>query len=249
MSDNIEWTPEMIAKLRALWAQTDPKLSTDEIGRKLGCSKSAAIGKAHRIGVAARPSPIRPPGGNATPDPRRPRSLEGPTLPIPASIDGEPPSPLMEKGPPRAWSLWCGQLATPVFNKMRRAKHKGDCPVSLQRLSIRLWECTCGVSQPGSGVVAKASLPAVLKPVAPIVARPKSIVRAAVPEPITVVVPTLFKPRRQAQCCWPTGEKKTLRYCDDVAEPGRPYCSVHCAQAYTKHRSDRVDVTAGLGAG
>jgi GcrA cell cycle regulator len=52
------WTPELIEKLSALWAEG---LSTAEIGRRLGISKNAVIGKAHRLLLTARPSPLKSP--------------------------------------------------------------------------------------------------------------------------------------------------------------------------------------------
>lgn len=45
------------AKLRRLWA--DRKLSTAEIGRRLGVSKSCVCGKAGRLGLPRRDSPIK----------------------------------------------------------------------------------------------------------------------------------------------------------------------------------------------
>ena len=50
-----DWAGEKIANLRELWA-TD--LSTAEIGKRMGISKSAVVGKAHRLNLPARPSPI-----------------------------------------------------------------------------------------------------------------------------------------------------------------------------------------------
>lgn len=50
-----EWTPERIAALIALWNE---ELSTAEIGRRLGITKNAVIGKVHRLGLPQRrPSP------------------------------------------------------------------------------------------------------------------------------------------------------------------------------------------------
>ncbi|HJS88304.1 MAG TPA: GcrA family cell cycle regulator, partial [Acetobacteraceae bacterium] len=82
----MEWTEETIARLRALWAEGH---STAEIGRRLGISKNAVVGKAHRLDLTARPSPIRPsPDG---PRPRPPaRRGTGPTLPPLASTRSIP---------------------------------------------------------------------------------------------------------------------------------------------------------------
>jgi GcrA cell cycle regulator len=71
-----EWPENTVAQLRELWSEGH---STTEIGRRLGVSKNAIVGKAHRLDLPARPSPIKrgAPGG---PRPRRrakviPRSL------------------------------------------------------------------------------------------------------------------------------------------------------------------------------
>ena len=52
----MSWTPELIESLQNLW---NDGLTTTEIGRRLGMSKNAVIGKAHRLGLNGRPSPIR----------------------------------------------------------------------------------------------------------------------------------------------------------------------------------------------
>ncbi len=90
------WDEETIRSLRDLWAQG---LSTAEIGRRLGVSKNAIVGKAHRLDLDARPSPIRrdaakPATERAAPLPR----MAGPTLPPLASSGVEVyPPPAMEQ--------------------------------------------------------------------------------------------------------------------------------------------------------
>lgn len=56
MSDDT-WTPARIDELRALWNQT-PRLSSLAIARRMAMTKSAVLGKAHRLQLPARPSPI-----------------------------------------------------------------------------------------------------------------------------------------------------------------------------------------------
>ncbi|MCK8783218.1 GcrA cell cycle regulator [Roseomonas sp. NAR14] len=51
----MDWTAEAIERLRALWAEGH---STAEIGRRMGVSKNAVVGKAHRLNLPPRPSPI-----------------------------------------------------------------------------------------------------------------------------------------------------------------------------------------------
>ena len=51
------WTESRLAKLRELW---DEKLSISKIGVALGVSRNAIAGKAHRLGLEKRQSPIKP---------------------------------------------------------------------------------------------------------------------------------------------------------------------------------------------
>ena len=52
------WTSDKIKQLTKLWNKGK---STVEIARELGISKNAVVGKVHRLGLDARPSPIRVP--------------------------------------------------------------------------------------------------------------------------------------------------------------------------------------------
>ena len=50
------WTEDRLVKLRELW---DKKLSISKIGEALGVSRNAIAGKAHRLGLEKRQSPIK----------------------------------------------------------------------------------------------------------------------------------------------------------------------------------------------
>ncbi len=52
----MSWTDEMVAELTKLWEEG---LTTGEIGKRLGISKNAVVGKAHRLNLQSRPSPIK----------------------------------------------------------------------------------------------------------------------------------------------------------------------------------------------
>lgn len=66
-----DWTDNTLATLRRLWEE---KHSTAKIGRRMGISKNAIVGKARRIGLPSRPSPIKPskPGETRAPRLQRP---------------------------------------------------------------------------------------------------------------------------------------------------------------------------------
>lgn len=52
----MSWTDEKVDTLKQLWSEGH---TTGEIGKKLGVSKNAVVGKAHRLGLESRPSPIK----------------------------------------------------------------------------------------------------------------------------------------------------------------------------------------------
>lgn len=65
------WSADDDEKLRALW---DEGLSTAQIGLRMNRSKNSVIGRAGRLDLPARPSPILPRGSGAQPRNRAPRA-------------------------------------------------------------------------------------------------------------------------------------------------------------------------------
>ena len=54
----MSWTEERIDRLKSMWAEgATASQIADELG---GVSRNAVIGKAHRLGLEARPSPVKP---------------------------------------------------------------------------------------------------------------------------------------------------------------------------------------------
>jgi len=96
------WTPEKVENLKTLWSQG---LSITQIGKHLGMTRNAVVGKAHRIGLEKRTSPIV----------RRPR----PAAPIQPPL----PQPILHTGAQRCqWPIgdpktsdfrFCGKSSLP----------------------------------------------------------------------------------------------------------------------------------------
>ena len=132
----MEWDEEKIALLRALWAEGH---STAEIGRRMNVSKNAVVGKAHRLNLPARPSPIRRDGVTGTPRPAAPRRVVGPTLPPLATtlrLSPEPPrvtaappgpSPEVAREPPQAGEPAAVARPAPVRTAVARSAHPIAC--------------------------------------------------------------------------------------------------------------------------
>jgi len=121
-TSSADWDTDTVCRLRQLWAEGH---STAEIGRRMGISKNAVVGKAHRLDLPARPSPIR--RGFDTPPrpPRRPSCPPlaqlvplAPTLPHVREATSRKPGPSALAVPrgktPCCWPI--GEPSSPSFH-------------------------------------------------------------------------------------------------------------------------------------
>ncbi len=92
----MSWNTEKIEELTKLW---DQGLSASVIGKKLGVSKNAVVGKAHRLKLPARPSPIKR-DGSATPR-RRVLNIRPQVEPAPEASSYTPPVAQRKEAPRR----------------------------------------------------------------------------------------------------------------------------------------------------
>jgi GcrA cell cycle regulator len=107
----MSWTDERIERLTTLWTQG---MTASQIAEELGgVSRNAVIGKAHRLGLQSRPSPVKPneePGAEereAAPAPQ-PRAAEPDGKPAPAAA-----APSSEAAPAEAAPAQPAQPAAP----------------------------------------------------------------------------------------------------------------------------------------
>lgn len=215
------WTDERIQLLTQYW---DEGRSASQIAELLGegLTRNAVIGKAHRLGLSSRPSPLKLAEGKPAADgeakaPRAPRAraarpaLDADTAPADAPlgeaatvIDGDP---LVE---PEA------APATPVPAAPVRVAPVAPAPAA--------------VSAP---VAASAPAPAP-RPVMPPPAR------SAKGGKVTLL------DLNDRICRWPIGhpDEPDFHFCGRPVSPGFPYCGDHCLLAY-QAQMPRKDRPAG----
>jgi GcrA cell cycle regulator len=89
----MSWTDERIERLKALWTQGNTASQiADDLG---GVSRNAVIGKAHRLGLQSRPSPVKPNEGGH----EEPEALAAPAAPAPREEKASPAAPAPEAAP------------------------------------------------------------------------------------------------------------------------------------------------------
>lgn len=146
MARGEEWTGAQRDTLRRLWSvREDGKaLPSSEIGRRMGFTKNAIVGAAHRMGLEPRPSPIKRAEGAPARKHRaaarvteaRPLAdLSGPALPVIAPV-AAPPVAVSE--PPRP-------VAAPV---MFRPRPSSQCCWPIGEPGDRDFRFCDGVAEP-----------------------------------------------------------------------------------------------------
>ena len=84
VNEFMSWTDERIDRLKKMWSQgATASQIADELG---GVSRNAVIGKAHRLGLDARPSPVKP-------GEEKPAKAAAPAAEKPAKADTPKPAP------------------------------------------------------------------------------------------------------------------------------------------------------------
>jgi GcrA cell cycle regulator len=87
------------------------------------------------------------------------------------------------------------------------------------------------------------------RPLPPLIDKPVAVT----PRPVIAAPPPVVRPPpsylpRTAECCWPLGTGRQVRFCDADTVPGMPYCEGHCELAYeTKGWRQRVGDAATMG--
>jgi len=211
----MSWTDERIDRLKAMWTQgATASQIADELG---GVSRNAVIGKAHRLGLEARPSPVKPgeeketPAKASRPAAARPAktaktesSAEAPHADDVAPGDAPP-----GRGP---------DLKPAPTGQAARPQGAGGPDSNIQYRSV------------GPGGFIRQGPGDTQAPIPP--APPRRLVPAK--PSAEVADKTSLLDLNDRICRWPIGHpgEPDFHFCGQQANPGFPYCVQHCGVAY-----------------
>jgi len=205
----MSWTDERIEKLTKMWegGATASQIA-DELG---GVSRNAVIGKAHRLGLKARPSPVKANEKEAgpAPAPKAPRAESAPSAPRPA------PAPKAEAAP---------RAPAPAPRPAPQAGPAADgTPAPAPAPQPRIVSV-------GPGGFLRQGPGDQQAPIPP--APPRRLVPAK-PSP-EIADKTSLLDLNDRICRWPMGHpgEPDFHFCGDKVNPGFPYCVDHCGRAY-----------------
>ncbi|MEO7687706.1 MAG: GcrA family cell cycle regulator [Sphingomonas sp.] len=205
----MSWTDERIDTLRKMWeaGQTASQIA-EELG---GVSRNAVIGKAHRLGLQSRPSPVKP----NEPDAAKAAAAE--PKPAPAPIAREP-----ERAPPPA-----PIAAAPIVEADEDEDEVEDdsdvvaAPPAPPQPIMR---------SVGPGGFLRQAPGEQQAPITP--APPRRLVPAK--PSADMAGKTTLLDLNDKICKWPLGHpgEPDFHFCGDKVNPGFPYCVAHCGHAY-----------------
>ncbi|MGI4732802.1 MAG: GcrA family cell cycle regulator [Janthinobacterium lividum] len=225
------WTDERIETLKKMWEDGQ---TASQIAEALGgVSRNAVIGKAHRLELQARPSPVRPNGSVAEEldvvDDEVPEAAE-------TSVDAHD-EPVAVAAP---WDDRAGDAAAPVTND-------ADVPAPVEAEAEADDEEEEEEPAPPAAPVPERAPQPIMRSVGP-----GGFVRQAPGEqqpPIAPAPPRRLVPAKPSSdiagktglldlsdkiCKWPLGHpgEPDFHFCGEKVNPGFPYCIDHCGHAY-----------------
>ena len=209
----MSWTDERIDQLKAMWERG---LTASQIAEELGgVSRNAVIGKAHRLGLQSRPSPVK---ANETPK----RAAAPVRKPAPAAPEAETPraaAPVSAPPPPpRPAAAPAAPAAAPAAPAADAAS---DAPTPAPQPRI---------ISVGPGGFLRQGPGDQQAPIPP--APPRRLVPAK-PSP-EIADKTSLLDLTERICKWPMGHpgEPDFHFCGEAVNPGFPYCVEHCGRAY-----------------
>ncbi len=201
----MSWTDERIERLRELWTKG---MTASQIAEELGgVSRNAVIGKAHRLDLQSRPSPVKANGPDAPKAEPRKAPLPKPR-PLPRAAVAAPVAPAPKAPPPLG----------PVNASMPLPQRANTPPPGQTFRSVG----PGGFIRQSPGEQAPPSTPAPPRRLVP--AKPS----------VDIAGKTSLLDLSEKVCKWPIGHpgEPDFHFCGDVVNPGFPYCVGHCGQAF-----------------
>jgi GcrA cell cycle regulator len=203
----LSWTDERIDQLKAMW---EKGLTASQIADELGgVSRNAVIGKAHRLGLQSRPSPVK---ANEAPKKAAPVRK---TAPAPEA-EAPKPTPVQHSAPAPVRATPPAAAPAPSFTA---PASEAPAPAPQPR-----------IISVGPGGFLRQGPGDQQAPIPP--APPRRLVPAK-PSPEIAGKTTLLDLTERI-CKWPLGHpgEPDFHFCGEAVNPGFPYCVEHCGRAY-----------------
>ncbi|HEX8580004.1 MAG TPA: GcrA family cell cycle regulator [Allosphingosinicella sp.] len=222
----MSWTDERIDRLKELWTQGNTASQiADELG---GVSRNAVIGKAHRLGLQSRPSPVKANDAGATA--AAAPAAAAPAAPEPVQEAPAPEAPPVVESAPATAAPAPEPDVAPWEEEEAPAAPAAAATEPEQQAPVRPTPPPPVIRSIGPGGFLRQSPGEQQSPIPP--APPRRLVPAK-PSP-EIADKTSLLDLNERICKWPIGHpgEPDFHFCGQQANPGFPYCVQHCGVAY-----------------
>ncbi|KQM18136.1 GcrA cell cycle regulator [Sphingomonas sp. Leaf24] len=241
----MSWTEERIATLAKMW---ESGMTASQIAEELGgISRNAVIGKAHRLGLQSRPSPVRsndaskaaaaapkpapvepapvvevaPPAPKPAPEPKPvPEPKPAPVVAAePVATKPAAPKPPVEDDP-----FTPLPVSADDADEEDEEEAEDDAPAAPKQRDMPVMRSV------GPGGFLRQNPGEQTAPLTP--APPRRLVPARPSD--AIAGKTTLLDLNDRICKWPIGHpgEPDFHFCGDKVNPGFPYCVAHCGHAY-----------------
>ena len=204
----MSWTDERIATLKKMW---EGGSTASQIAEELGgVSRNAVIGKAHRLGLKSRPSPVKA---------NEKKKAAKKAAPKPATAKKAAPKPAAAKpAPAKPEAAPVAAIPAAKINDGNSQPMPNPTPDLPKIVSV------------GPGGFLRQGPGDQQAPIPP--APPRRLVPAK-PDP-SIADKTSLLDLSDKVCRWPMGHpgEPDFHFCGQQVNPGFPYCVEHCGRAY-----------------
>lgn len=212
----MSWTDERIGTLRKMW---EGGATASEIATELGgVSRNAVIGKAHRLGLKARPSPVK---ANEQKKKTAAPAAKKPAAPAPVAPPRAAAEPAERSAPAEPAERAAPRAAAPA-PRAEPASDNAAPPPPPENLPKIVSVGPGGFLRQGPGDQQAPIPPAPPRRLVP--AKPSAEIAGK----------TTLLDLSEKVCRWPMGHpgEPDFHFCGVAVNPGFPYCVEHCGRAY-----------------
>ena len=215
----MSWTDERIDTLRKLWEGGN---TASQIAEELGgVSRNAVIGKAHRLGLQSRPSPVKANDSAAKAAP-----VAAAAAPAPVKAPAPKPAPPAPKPVERVAAPTPAPAPAPEIDD----EDDDDVFVAAPAVAAPVAPPQPIMRSVGPGGFLRQAPGEQQAPITP--APPRRLVPAK--PSADMAGKTSLLDLNDKVCKWPLGHpgEPDFHFCGDKVNPGFPYCVAHCGHAY-----------------
>ena len=223
------WNDLMLKKLKALMGKG---LSTAEMGKKLGMSKNAVVGKLNRLGWNAKANDVEKKSAK-----KSTKTAKAPVKATKTAKTTKTTTKKTTKVASKPTKSVAKTKTTSTKSAVKTSVKKEKAPAKKSKTTTTTKNAVAKTPAKKSVVAEKKESKKAVKPVMemPVIkTASKKTKKDLASHELYIEHAKKMAELKPNQCRWPIGDpdSNNFRFCGEPVFPGKPYCYEHCRQAY-----------------